>query len=344
MKSSLGLVPMFVVAVSTVVPALAQSQTVSPSEEDILVMRRVVSARQSGFTGPETIPAPAPSPEGTPTPSPTPSSTPEPSPDLTPSWSYGSWSSYSTNCGSGTRTRGFECVGLGSSGSKSVMPIEFCDSLPEPLTIEAATVKSGCFFDVGEWTDWSNTCGEGTRTRTVQCSSLNEDIISPVTPSMCSDLGSAPPSIETAIVKSSCVTLANEHFNTNLDGWSNQRATWQSGGVALTGGSAIHLSGFLRQSFTTIPGVSYRITATYRGTGACSRTGVAPFIVSAMNGSTVQSVYYNPIATICSMASPETFTTTFVANTNSTQVEFLLRANSGQTAAARVESITAEIL
>jgi len=233
---------------------------------------------------------------------------------------------------------------LDASDNSTSIPVDACSALPDPVTTESANVRSGCFYDVGDWSEWSNTCGLGTRTRTIGCATLNEGEISPVSFNFCDALGSVPVSSETTLVKTSCVTLLNPDFDVNTQGWFVQSGTWQSGGVNLTGRSAAHLAGIINQSFATTPGFSYEITVSYRVTSGCSRAGWSPFSVSAMNGTTVQSVYHNPVQVVCTTPGLQTFNTTFVANTNSTKVEVNFRADSLQIVGARIESINAVIL
>ncbi|KAJ8274951.1 hypothetical protein COCON_G00095760 [Conger conger] len=104
----------------------------------------------------------------------TPVHTPVDTPAHTPShsrtgytWSSGSWSACSRECGSGFQSRPVICA-IGSE----VFPDHLCAAMPRPLsnrTCNAHQCQQFYSWSIGEWSACSASCGQGSQTRTVQC-------------------------------------------------------------------------------------------------------------------------------------------------------------------------------
>eukprot|EP00958_Prasinococcus_capsulatus_P023825 scaffold3619_cov328-Prasinococcus_capsulatus_cf.AAC.12 len=101
-------------------------------------------------------------------PSPPPPSPPPPSPPPPPSydWALGSWGTCSEICGGGTQSRLVQCVSsLGVVVGDSVCTESKPDSSQSCNTQACVTYD----WSQGSWGACSETCGGGTRSRTVQC-------------------------------------------------------------------------------------------------------------------------------------------------------------------------------
>ncbi|CAK9057767.1 A disintegrin and metalloproteinase with thrombospondin motifs 12 (ADAM-TS 12) (ADAM-TS12) (ADAMTS-12), partial [Durusdinium trenchii] len=77
-------------------------------------------------------------------------------------WSLGDWSSCSTTCGAGVRSRAVTCP--------SGWPADCASFEVEPASSESCRGR-GCDWRLGEWSECSNDCGDGSKARTVRCSS-----------------------------------------------------------------------------------------------------------------------------------------------------------------------------
>jgi hypothetical protein len=82
-------------------------------------------------------------------------------------WTYGDWSDCSATCGSSARTRKVKCI----DHSGSTIDDSSCDSAEKPSAVEACTLDDCEVWSwvVGDWSDCSATCGDGTKTRQYTC-------------------------------------------------------------------------------------------------------------------------------------------------------------------------------
>ncbi|XP_033642756.1 uncharacterized protein LOC117302896 [Asterias rubens] len=105
--------------------------------------------------------------------------------DACPTGSYSTtaWSACSVSCGSGTRSRSSQCVlPDGSIG-------QFSDCPGIPPTVSEACNMGACpeyYYNTGDFSDCSTTCGAGTSTRVVTCRAVADDTV--VSVNLCSDL------------------------------------------------------------------------------------------------------------------------------------------------------------
>lgn len=77
------------------------------------------------------------------------------------SWVLGQWSSCSSSCGNGTRSREVRCP--------SALSEEDCGS-SRPNSTEPCSSSEGCGWSIGDWGPCDSSCGEGLQTRRVECS------------------------------------------------------------------------------------------------------------------------------------------------------------------------------
>ncbi|CAL1266760.1 unnamed protein product [Larinioides sclopetarius] len=95
-------------------------------------------------------------------------------------WQIGEWSACSQSCGGGTQFRLVFCH-QSKEGSTVLIPDEMCEE-SKPVFMRACNVETACpDWVLGEWSECDRTCGNGNRTRTVECSSDGETL----DPSLC---------------------------------------------------------------------------------------------------------------------------------------------------------------
>ncbi|XP_063764063.1 LOW QUALITY PROTEIN: papilin [Eleginops maclovinus] len=110
-------------------------------------------------------------------------------------WSFGSWSSCSRECGSGSQSRQVFCT-----IDNEAYPDYLCASLPRPQTNRTCnphTCPQTRSWQTGEWNTCSVTCGGGSQVRSVQC--VSHDAAGPqvVEDAVCAAYAEAPPSLQT---------------------------------------------------------------------------------------------------------------------------------------------------
>ncbi|XP_038579842.1 thrombospondin type-1 domain-containing protein 4-like, partial [Micropterus salmoides] len=97
---------------------------------------------------------------------PDPSSNSDPWPTYT--WTKSGRRECSTTCGTGRRQVLWECV---EKDSQATVPADLCDPALEPTNREENCNTQSCppYWDVGEWSECSRSCGPGTQRRQVIC-------------------------------------------------------------------------------------------------------------------------------------------------------------------------------
>lgn len=89
-----------------------------------------------------------------------------------PEWETGPWSECSVSCGEGTQTREIRCERRGNEVTK-----KNCDQNLKPhksRTCNQGPCRIDAEWTVGDWSECSQTCGEGTRERSVECQRGND--------------------------------------------------------------------------------------------------------------------------------------------------------------------------
>ncbi|CAL1266787.1 unnamed protein product [Larinioides sclopetarius] len=125
-----------------------------------------------------------------------------------PRWDIGEWSTCSKSCGGGTQFRLVLCQQLKDSRTVLV-PNEMCEE-PKSVLMRACNVEIPCpDWALGEWSECDRTCGNGSRTRTVECSWQGETI----DPSWC-DAAKKPGELE------SCTLGSCEELKWIVSKWS----------------------------------------------------------------------------------------------------------------------------
>uniref|UniRef100_A0A672P0T6 Thrombospondin type 1 domain containing 4 n=1 Tax=Sinocyclocheilus grahami TaxID=75366 RepID=A0A672P0T6_SINGR len=83
-------------------------------------------------------------------------------------WKLGGTTDCSASCGRGSRFSVFVCV---HRGSHALVPIDLCDSRTKPSPQEEPCNVQPCptFWDIGEWSECSKSCGLGVQYRQVLC-------------------------------------------------------------------------------------------------------------------------------------------------------------------------------
>jgi len=114
---------------------------------------------------------------------------------------YSAWSECSSRCVTGTQTRTAEC----KRSDNSVVDISFCSDVE---LVQDCTGTDVCTFDweYGEWGSCSNTCGDGTRTRTATCMASDGSVAS-------NELCTSTPELSTTCMDNSgCVAYRLHHI------------------------------------------------------------------------------------------------------------------------------------
>mmetsp|Transcript_1664 Transcript_1664/g.3439 ORF Transcript_1664/g.3439 Transcript_1664/m.3439 type:complete len:501 (+) Transcript_1664:84-1586(+) len=91
-------------------------------------------------------------------------------------WETGSWQQCSAVCGTGQQQRTVKCA----SGYD-----EDCPASAKPQSSRECTDYSGCQYAVGQWSQCSGRCGEGTQTRPVHCAGAKCTQEKPATEQKC---------------------------------------------------------------------------------------------------------------------------------------------------------------
>ncbi|XP_036405240.1 papilin-like [Megalops cyprinoides] len=109
-------------------------------------------------------------------------------------WSFGSWSACSRECGSGYQSRHVFCA-IGNE----VFPGHMCASLPRPHSNRTCNVhpcQQLYSWSLGTWSSCSATCGVGTQSRSVWC--VSQEVMHPrvVEDSFCTAAGPQPVSLQ----------------------------------------------------------------------------------------------------------------------------------------------------
>lgn len=112
-------------------------------------------------------------------------------------WQYGPTSAAPAGCGVVNATRTVSCV----RSDGKVMPGQVCNEADRPASAFPSTDYSKCGFkwEAGEWSDWSETCGESVRTRAVMCKRSDGQTVEDA---KCSD--ERPASNEVSYVTTGC--------------------------------------------------------------------------------------------------------------------------------------------
>lgn len=95
-------------------------------------------------------------------------------------WSIGEYSGYDSTCSdNATRTRTVQCRRTGGDSAPAVVEPSGCGT-PVPTASESTSITSGCGYDwqVGLWSQPTDTCGANAETRSVLCH-RSDDTIAP---------------------------------------------------------------------------------------------------------------------------------------------------------------------
>ena len=82
-----------------------------------------------------------------------------------PQWTPSQWSPCDSVCGDGYQTRNITCTNYDNSTTSD----SFCNNVAKPSTQQVCQSGACGSYSVSEWSDCSNECGAGTRTRTATC-------------------------------------------------------------------------------------------------------------------------------------------------------------------------------
>ncbi|KAH9504184.1 A disintegrin and metalloproteinase with thrombospondin motifs 6 [Bulinus truncatus] len=102
-------------------------------------------------------------------------------------WAHSQWSSCTKSCSKGTSVSKAKCT-LKSDGR--IVDDKFCERQPKPVDHVKTCNENLCppKWTLGQWSDCSQTCGEGHRTRKVACrQALGDDDISVLDDSECTE-------------------------------------------------------------------------------------------------------------------------------------------------------------
>jgi len=88
-------------------------------------------------------------------------------------WIYDDWGQCTNSCGDGTQTRSAQC----KDQNKRIVEYYKCTDTPE--ISQECTSESGCIYKwhYGDWGQCTNSCGDGTQTRSAQCKDQNKRIV-----------------------------------------------------------------------------------------------------------------------------------------------------------------------
>ena len=88
------------------------------------------------------------------------------------SWQYGNWTSCSTECGRGTRSREVSCY---LTNNDTGVDGNHCPRDSQPTEVDICQEESGCVFVWASepWSDCNSSCGSGHMTRRVSCLLMN---------------------------------------------------------------------------------------------------------------------------------------------------------------------------
>ncbi|KAH9524696.1 Thrombospondin type-1 domain-containing protein 4 [Bulinus truncatus] len=100
-------------------------------------------------------------------------------------WTPGVWTQCSVTCGQGEQVRVVTCQARVSPTLNLTMPKESCEHLTKPVTDRVCSIQPCSSWRVSNWTKCSAGCGDGQRSRDVQCADVNSTVLSD---DMCSDL------------------------------------------------------------------------------------------------------------------------------------------------------------
>eukprot|EP00961_Rhodomonas_salina_P273682 3698108-Rhodomonas_salina.1 len=109
-------------------------------------------------------------------------------------WRADDWSWCSERCGDGLRHRNVSCV----LGSTEIVSDQQCTTTPKPTMSEACTLGSceKMSWRVGDWSQCSAACGEGSMERQVVCWS---SVLGAVDSARCQNLGLPPAAVQGCI-------------------------------------------------------------------------------------------------------------------------------------------------
>ncbi|KPA15188.1 secreted protein containing Cysteine, histidine-dependent amidohydrolase/peptidase domain protein [Candidatus Magnetomorum sp. HK-1] len=123
-------------------------------------------------------------------------------------WDSGSWSSCSTDCGSGTQTRSVVC----KNKYGSTQPDYNCSGSKPDTSRSCYEDNCGYYWDTVSWSSCSSTCGSGTQSRSVTC---RNKYGSSQSDAKCSEAGSKPDTSK------SCFGDSSSCYSWFTGGWSD---------------------------------------------------------------------------------------------------------------------------
>ncbi|MBN3304380.1 THSD4 protein, partial [Amia calva] len=102
-------------------------------------------------------------------------------------WRKAGLTECSASCGKGVQVRLYQCV---SRKTEEEVADRKCDAATKPLPIEEPCNIQACppFWDVGDWSECSVSCGPGVQHRQVQCRQSFSDLSTMVLPQRCARL------------------------------------------------------------------------------------------------------------------------------------------------------------
>ncbi|WAR30661.1 ATS16-like protein [Mya arenaria] len=116
-----------------------------------------------------------------------------------PRWRVDAWGECSRSCGGGQRNRAVDCVEE-NSNVESVIDEHRCQGQQKPRASATCNIDAcPAIWKVGAWSQCSESCSRGTKTRTVECFT-SEDTSSPVADSNCF-AGNKPSAEEYCVVR-----------------------------------------------------------------------------------------------------------------------------------------------
>ncbi|GBN40459.1 Papilin, partial [Araneus ventricosus] len=156
-----------------------------------------------------------------------------------PGWHIGEWSACSQSCGGGAQFRLVFCHLL-KEGNIVMIPDEMCEG-PKSVFMRVCNIETPCHEWVpGEWSECDRTCGNGSRTRTVECPWQGETLAS----SLC-DADKKPVEFE------SCTLGPCEEVKWTVSEWSGWNRLGLSSGckedATALNNQTFHLFGPLKQ-------------------------------------------------------------------------------------------------